>query len=180
VQLSGDEAVVDIKIHFPVSEEVFFPYVWGVARLAPHFRVDDTSSREALAVAHFPDCSDSADHVDLALHLMEESTRVPRAWVSINGRSLSSLRGVRERLRCYRASLGVPNRELYCDLKMKEQAALVGCHDYGCARSCQFVCDSCVRTVPVVGRPLKEPAFGLRAAMAEIDWCPGLKAMVRR
>ena len=163
---------MDLAIHFPNSVMVGFPYVWGIAHLAPRFEIDRTTDTGQIDIACFPDC---ADNVDLVLHLIRESTRIPGAWVTVNGRRLSSVAGVRDRLQCYRASLNEPDRDRYCTRRRAEQALLRGCQERSCALFCQFVCVSCSTTVPENERPPSRSQLEFNSTVAEVDWCPNLK-----
>jgi hypothetical protein len=163
---------MNLAIHLPGSERDAFPSVWGLARLAPRFEVEGRIGTDVSWTATFPDC---AGNVDLALHLIRESTRIPRAWVTVNGRRLSSVEALRDRLECYRASLNEPDRDLYCTGKRKEEEVRVGCQESSCPRLCQFLCVTCDMTVPESDRPPSHPQFEQTAALAEVDWCPNLK-----
>lgn len=162
--------MLNLVVHLPVGECAQETSLQVLAKRAPSFALEEEEGRKAV-ISVFPRLPEA---IDLALHLIEESLRIPGAWASVNTRRMPSLHRLKARIECYRESLAAPSPELHCFRKAAQHNLLVGCLNPSCPVPCQFVCASC--RADMVGKMAPPDPLQLDrlAREAEVDWCPNL------
>jgi hypothetical protein len=170
IGLSTGWHVMQLVVYIPCPADTDHVRALSWARQAPYYvteRIDD----QEFATAIFP----SLPHgIETALHLVGECVPLSRAWASINGRTVSSLIRLWQRLDCYRGSLGVDDPLRYCRDKSAFFNLLVDCRAHRCPVACQFICIPCMKMQQEDPTLLAIDRFKSAAALAEIDWCPRL------
>ena len=159
---------MQLVFHIPSPADHVQALSW--AKQAPCF-ITEWIDDQKIAIALFP----SLPHgIEIALQLVGECIRLSGAWATINGRAMSSLTRLWQRLDCYRWSLGEDDPLRYCLDKSALFNTLVGCRAHRCPVPCQFICIPCVKMQQEDPALSASHRFKAAAASAEIDWCPRL------
>lgn len=160
-----------LVVHIPYRADEENASALSLARQAPSFTTE-WAHDEKVAVAIY---SSLPSRLDAAVRLVGEAVRLKGAWASIDGKPVSSLTKLWQRLACYRESLDAQDPLRYC----REQSALfntlVGCEARRCPVACQFICRPCMRMEPEAGGVRTADRFVVAAELAEIAWCPHLR-----
>jgi len=161
---------MQLVVHIPCPADTDHVRALNWARQAPCFITEWIDDRK-VATAVFP----SLPHgIETALQVVGECVRLTGAWASINGRAISSLTRLWQRLDCYRESLGAGDPLRYCLDKSTFFNTLVSCRAHRCPVPCQFICIPCMKMQQEDPALSASHRFKAAAASAEIDWCPRL------
>jgi hypothetical protein len=162
---------VNLVVHIPHRGTELESNALSLAQRAPTYTMEWVHG-ERVGVAMFPSLPNK---IDLALQVLGESIRIDGAWASVNSKRMSNLTKLWQRLACYQESLAVHDPGDYCRTKSSLFNSLVGCEAPRCPVPCQFICTPCMGMALVGAMIDPEKRFEVAVALAEIDWCPGLK-----
>ena len=101
---------MNLVVHIPHRVAETDSSALSLAQRAPIFTVGQMSGKQ-VDIAQFPSLPESLDG---ALQLIGEAIRFPGAWASVNGRPVSSLAKLWQRLECYRESLVASDPVRHC------------------------------------------------------------------
>ncbi len=161
---------MNLKVYIPHQIAETNSSALSLAQRAPFFTVEQMDEKP-VNIAQFPLLP---ERLDDALQLVGEAIQVSGAWASMNGRLVSSLTRLWQRLECYRESLVAADPARYCRERTRWFNALVGWDAHRCPAFCQFLCTPCLEMGPG-GAPVPlAQRFEVAAVLAEIDWCPHL------
>jgi hypothetical protein len=165
-----------LVVHIPDRADEESASALMLARLAPSFTTEWVHD-EKVGVAIY---SSSPSRIDAALRLVGEAVRLKGAWASIDGKPLSSLTKLWQRLACYHESLQAKDALPFCREQSTLFNTLVGCEAHRCPVPCQFICRPCMRMEQASGAIATADQLALAAESAEVDWCPQLRLVLQK